>query len=416
MTRRLRVDSEGNYIPTELTLAGQSCENTNLDDRCHFPGVTKMKRLILLGSVFMMGLPCAFSEPQTDDVFSGPQVGETLPGFEMKVSLGGEPGTSVNFVKDVADDPIVVVFVHQLTRPAFALANAVMKYCGDVSQDRQIARGICFLSQDPTKAQTQIDRAKKYFPKKTLVGYSTEGIEGPGSYGLNRNVQVTILVAKEKSVVANFALVQPGVHADGPKVLAAIAKTIDAKDKPDINDYLPNNQAAQDAPIAIDPALMVEIRKLNSKDVDESTLKASITKLDELTKDKKGLQQQLASVANRWVRGGRFDEIATKEQQATIKRWAQRMAPSRGQRMNRPQRDEKLTGLLRNLIQKTNTDAQVDQAVKEIETYISSSESGKAELKRITTTVVNGGKLENYGTSYCQSKLKAWAERFKSDK
>ena len=52
----------------------------------------------------------------------------------------------------------------------------------------------------------------------------TEGKEGPGSYGLNRNVTLTILVGKEGKVTANFALVQPSTQADLPKILEEVAK------------------------------------------------------------------------------------------------------------------------------------------------------------------------------------------------
>lgn len=372
------------------------------------------KTAILLATMSLIP-QTAFAQDEPQQPFSGPQVGELLPSFPMKVVLGGKPGTDVDFVAAAEDSPVVVVFIHQLTRPGFALANAVMKYCNDV-KDNKLHQGICFLSADPSQAQGQIDRAKRYFPKNTYVGYSMEGIEGPGAYGLNRNVQVTILVAKQKQVLANFALVQPGVHADGPDILAAIAKAVEANDKPDINKYIPTNQAAQDTPISIDPALMAQLRQLNAKDADEATVQAAITKIEELIDGKKPLQQQLRSIVTRWVRSNKVDTIGTKSQQQIIKSWANRYAVSRSQGGNPMQRDEKLSGLLRNLIQKTNSDKQVDEAAKVIEEYIKDNPSAEAQLKRISTTVAYGGKLENYGTKHCQDVLKAWADRFKANK
>lgn len=374
-----------------------------------------MTRIAFLFAAVVLLPSAAFSQDGETEVFSGPQVGEPLPGFSMTVALGGKPGSEVDFVSAAGDSPVVVIFIHQLTRPGFALANAVMKYSGDV-EDVKIHRGICFLSQDPTQAQTQIDRAKRYFPKDTFVGYSMEGIEGPGSYGLNRNVQVTVVVARRKQVLANFALVQPGVHADGPKILNAIAKAVDVADKPDINKYLPNNQAAQDAPIAIDPALMAAVRRLSMKDADEAAVKKAIAEIEALIKDKEPLQRQLASIAVRWVRSKRVNEIGTKEQQTTITMWARKLTAARGRQNNTMQRAEKLTDLLRTLIKKTNTDKQVDEAAKAIEDYVSDNESARAEWKRISTTVAYGGKLEKYGTKHCQEVLKAWADRFKTSK
>lgn len=375
---------------------------------------TMMQNAILLAT-FILAVQTASAQDNPPELFSGPQVGEVLPSFKMKVALGGKPGTNIDFVAAADDSPVVVVFIHQLTRPGFALANAVMKYCQD-AKDSKLHQGICFLSADPSQAQKQIDRAKRYFPNDTYVGYSMEGIEGPGSYGLNRNVQVTILVAKQKRVLANFALVQPGVHADGPIILEAIAKAIDAKGKPDINEYIPNNQAAQDTPIAIDPALMQLLRRLNLKDTDQTTVEKTISEIETLIDGKKALQQQLGSVVNRWIRSNQVDKIGTESQQKRIKSWARQYATPRSQTRNAMQPDAKLTGLLRNLIQKTNTDKQVDEAAKVIEEYIKDNKAAEAELKRISTTVAYGGKLENYGTKSCQAVLKTWADRFKDSK
>ena len=56
------------------------------------------------------------------------------------------------------------------------------------------------------------------------MALSPDGAEGPGNYGLNKDCLMTIVTAQDNKVVANFALVQPGI-ADAPKVLAALAKT-----------------------------------------------------------------------------------------------------------------------------------------------------------------------------------------------
>ncbi len=58
---------------------------------------------------------------------------------------------------------------------------------------------------------------------QSRVGLSLDGAEGPGNYGLNKQCLMTIVVAKDNVVTANFALTQPGI-ADAPKVLEALAK------------------------------------------------------------------------------------------------------------------------------------------------------------------------------------------------
>ena len=63
------------------------------------------------------------------------------------------------------------------------------------------------------------------------MSLSPDGAEGPGNYGLNKDCLMTIVTLKDGKVVANFALVQPGI-ADAPKVLAALAKTCGDENPP----------------------------------------------------------------------------------------------------------------------------------------------------------------------------------------
>ena len=60
----------------------------------------------------------------------------------------------------------------------------------------------------------------EHVSENVLVGISPDGREGPGSYGLNRNVAQTVLIAKDGKVLHNFAFTQPMVYAD-PHVLSA---------------------------------------------------------------------------------------------------------------------------------------------------------------------------------------------------
>jgi hypothetical protein len=295
-----------------------------------------------------------------------------------------------------------------------------MRYCKQEGGDKLI-RGICFLTADPTDTQNWMGKIKNYFPAGIPVGFSAEGIEGPGSYGLNRNVELTVLVAKEKKVTANFALVQPGAHVDGPKILAAIAKATGSNAKPDINKYLNSNQAVQDAPIAIDPGLMIQIRKLNAKDATPEMVGEAIAEIETMITDNKPLQRQFGSILAGWTRNKRIDSIGNQEHQDQLKKWARQFAPRMNRQTDRQQPargrgDAKLTGLLRNVIQKTNSDEQVDAAAKAVEQYVQSNPAAAKELARITTTVVNSDKLSNYGTAHCQEILKAWAVKYGGEK
>lgn len=378
--------------------------------------------LVVLICIGLFQSPALAQDQPTEpaSVYSGPQVGELLPQFKMKYGFGKQAGKEVDLIEAAGDNPVVIIFVHKRSRPAFGLANSVMRYCKQEGGDK-LTRGICFLTADPTDTQNWMSKIKNYFPAGIPIGFSAEGIEGPGSYGLNRNVELTVLVAKEKKVTANFAIVQPGAHVDGPKILAAIASATGSDKKPDINKYLNSNQAVQDAPIAIDPSLMTQIRRLNAKAASPEMIGEAIVEIQKMIANNKPLQRQLGTILAGWTRNQRIASIGNQEQQDQLKKWARQFAPRRNRQMNRQQAkpgrgDAKLTGLLRSVIQKTNTNEQVDAAAKAVEQYVATNPAAAKELARITNTVVNSDKLSNYGTAHCQEILKAWALKYGNDK
>ena len=71
-------------------------------------------------------------------------------------------------------------------------------------------------TDDKAKAEEYLTRARQSLNFIAPVGISVDGGEGPGAYGLNRNVELTILIANQNQVTANFAIVQPSVTG-GPQ-------------------------------------------------------------------------------------------------------------------------------------------------------------------------------------------------------
>jgi hypothetical protein len=157
--------------------------------------------------------------------FSGPQKGEKLTPFVAKGVLGDEAGKEFDPIKTAAGKPVVVVFVHELNRPTFGLVRAIGMYSA-TKRENGLVSGIVFLTADATETEAWFKRASNSLPTGLPLGISVDGHEGPGAYGLNRKVQMTVLVGKDDKVTANFALVQPSLQADGPKIAAAIADAL----------------------------------------------------------------------------------------------------------------------------------------------------------------------------------------------
>ncbi|HEX5105374.1 MAG TPA: hypothetical protein VFV87_16260 [Pirellulaceae bacterium] len=153
--------------------------------------------------------------------FSGPQKGEAITPFKIRGLLGDKAGEEYDLVKEAKGQPLVLVFVHEVNRPSVGLARVVMTYAASRKADGLHA-GLIFLTADATATEEWVKRASGALPQGVPVGLSPDGAEGPGAYGLNRKVTMTVLVAKDDKVTANFALVQPSIAADGPKIIEAI--------------------------------------------------------------------------------------------------------------------------------------------------------------------------------------------------
>ena len=266
--------------------------------------------------------------PEQAEIFSGPQVGETLPPLIVRGAFDPVAGKEIDPVKDAGQQPLILIFVHDVNRLAISLTRTVSQYAHSRSGDG-LASAVIFLDDDATTAEATLKRIRHALTDKVTHAVSIDGREGPGSYGLNRNVTLTILIAKDGKVTANHAIVQPSLQVDLPKILNDIVAV-----------------AGGPAP---------------------------------------NLQELLESIP---------------------------MAPS-GERM-RPAGTQPpdMRPLLAPLIRKNATDEQVDEAAAVVENRINEDDAIKKEIARISTTIVNSDKLENYGTPRTRYYLKKWAKEF----
>lgn len=162
-------------------------------------------------------------------IFSGPQPGEKLPGFEATSLVGDEQGESVDPVALGGKHPELIVFEDEngvAIRGLFGLARAAQKIRNNT--DKKFHFSVVFLSDD---ADTVINRYAELFPRLQETGIdsisiSKDGRNGPGTYGLDRTVSQTILFAKDGKVTRNFVFPQGMLYPD-PHVLGGIAELID---------------------------------------------------------------------------------------------------------------------------------------------------------------------------------------------
>jgi hypothetical protein len=137
---------------------------------------------------------------------------------------------------------------------------------------------------------------------------------------------MTILVAKSKTVTANFALVQPSLQADLPKIVAAIVEQVGGTipemsnllDKPDNESMRPRG----DKP-SVDPDRMRSLmRPLIQKDATDEQVDAAAKAIEQACKEDPEIQKEVLRIAKTIVQSGKLENYGTARAQSILRRWA----------------------------------------------------------------------------------------------
>jgi len=281
-----------------------------------------------------------------EPVFSGPQVGEALPPLPVQSVLGETAGREVDLIERADGKPVVLVFVHARTRPGFGLTNTLMRYATQRAEDG-LHSGVIMLTDDATKTGQWMKIVQKHFhPEAVIYGISKEGQEGPGAYGLNRNMTLTVLVGTEGKVTANFALVQPSVQADGPKILKEIVDVLGGGEVPSIADLGGRRYQNADRgrmkvkPGERDRQLAMLMRSVINKRATPEDVQAAVAKVDEYVRKNEAARRQLGEIASTIVKSGKIDNYGTEPAQEAIRQWAKKHGELAAEIKTEPESDE----------------------------------------------------------------------------
>lgn len=285
-----------------------------------------------------------------DRVFSGPQPGERVTAFKVAEVGSDGGGREWDVIERYRGKPLVIVFVHGIERSIVPLITVVDEY----AHAKKDALGIAFvaLSNDRVESEKRLPLVSKSLRLWSPLVLSTDGAEGPGNYGLNRQCLMTVVVAKDAKVTANFALVQPGI-ADAPAVVRAMA------------------EACGDA----NPPTAEELRARRAG-----------------------------------AGGGR--EMARAGDGASTRPGSTRPATTQRKAVDLPgaaPTDPKLISLLRAFIRKDNDEATVGRLVGEVETYV----KGNPDLTRQAIDGWTRVIYLKYGTDHAQAQGRAMVERLR---
>jgi hypothetical protein len=262
---------------------------------------------------------------QDEPPFSGPQPGEALSPFEVQ-DLLAEDEKRIQPIKTADGKPCLIIFIHTLSRPAIGLTRTLATAAEKLDDDKPTV-SIIFLTDDPNETQQWAKRARNALPQGVQMGVSTEGVEGPGAYGLNRKVAMTILVGKENKVTANFALVQPSMQADAPKVISALAQCMGVPVPENLQKELGAAMTRVRPPAR--PESNVddgELRRLLSpvinKEATQEGVAEAAKRVEEAVAKSAPLKKRIGDICRRIIDADRLSNYGNEHTQAVLSRWA----------------------------------------------------------------------------------------------
>lgn len=273
---------------------------------------------MLRAAILCLLIPCtAWGD---DPVFSGPQPGEILPAFEAELAFNEEK--KFDLITQAQGKPVFLLFVHELTRPTAAVTRMLMEYAVTRSKDG-LHSAVVFLYDDKTAGIEQLKRARHALPGNCPIAVSLDGGEGPGAYGLNRNVALTVLIGQEGKVMANFALIQPSVQ-DVPKVLDELVKIIGGQ-VPSLQEL---SSKTSDR-IHADPKIRELVAPVIRKDATKEQIDQAAMKLEEYAAAHPAFALEIGQIARRIIQAGKLDNYGTQRAQHYLKKWAENYKPAR---------------------------------------------------------------------------------------
>ena len=256
---------------------------------------------------------------EDEKVFSGPQVGEKLTSFTSVGAYDKLANKEIDVMKDAGDKPVMIIFVHKITRPAHGLTRGITGYAKKLSE-KGLKTYVIWLTEDRTKTEAFLKRAKKSLNYQVPVAISKDGLEGPGAYGLNRKMTMTVLLGQKKKVTANFALIQPSLEADGPKIVKAMAKLVKAK-APTQQELVAMAYPGQGR----QRQLLGLVRRMLSKDATEEDVKRYAARVEDVIKGNRRMQGMVGQQAARALKG----EAGTEAARAVLKTWVKKYGPKK---------------------------------------------------------------------------------------
>ena len=165
-----------------------------------------------------------------------PCVSGLLPGqkpgpYSFVVSTGKERGQSTCFICQTEDKPAVIIFARKPSDELGKLAADLDKAVGD-PKNAPLRGWITFLSDNQPKMDPRVVLWGQKHAIRNLPLGVFEDNDGPPSYRLSKDAEVTILLFVKQKVAANFAFRAGELTEEKVKeVIGSLSKILEGKKK-----------------------------------------------------------------------------------------------------------------------------------------------------------------------------------------
>ena len=130
----------------------------SFDITCQLVGDLRHSLPRVIPAVIALALFASTAWADEDDrVFSGPQPGETLRPFTVRLAYGDDEGKDLNLIDHAGGSPLLLVFVNGANRPAARLTRALINYA-EMRRGEGLFSGIVYLAEDRSAAAQYLHR------------------------------------------------------------------------------------------------------------------------------------------------------------------------------------------------------------------------------------------------------------------
>ena len=257
-----------------------------------------------------------------EPVFSGPQPNEPIVPFQIRSLTEPDLGKQIDYVSKAKGKPLLLIFVHDLNRQSISLVRNLTTYSAGRASDG-LETGVILLQDDANESEKNFQRMKHAFNAETATGVSLEGREGPGSYGLNRLVTLTILLSKEDKVVANYALVQPSLQVDLPKIVKSITEVVGGV-VPPLEELIGKDamRAMQSDRKDKTPDMSGIMRSLIQKSASEEKVIQVAAEIEKQMDGDDAVRKEVYRIATAVTGGGKLSDYGIPKAQEFLTKWA----------------------------------------------------------------------------------------------